>query len=326
MNIARYVEVLLKTVLYKFIGMADTHFRINAPENRVDNCALTLKRKFAWTLKTAKEKDADILAAGDIFETAFQPYRLVRDYVEMLQRYSVRFMAVFGQHDLKYHSYKSKDDTPLSVLLTAIKSHDFTDTPYKVHDKVAIHGCSWGQPMPVPIPGIFNILLIHTMVTESGALWPGHADFVTGTDLIKTSGFNITLSGDNHQSFMTERNGAFLFNTGSLLRSSIAQYDHQPRVPFITIWDDFSVDWEWLDVPIKSAVEVFKQQQQDTTPLEEALPGIAAFLDSIANYSVTTPDFDQVYGTVIKGTEDEELRSTLELILLRATKGVAHVK
>lgn len=79
--------------------------------------------------------------------------------------------------------------------------------------------------------GAFNIALVHTYVynkkefnSEKLAMWKSDAF------LEKFKGFDLVVSGDNHQPFVTESSdGRLLVNPGSLTRQA-ADEAHQPRV------------------------------------------------------------------------------------------------
>jgi len=307
----------MKSVIFKFIACADLHIRKRKPQRRIDNFYLTQKRKMAWLFKIAREHQAYILAAGDVFDTSTQPYIVLRDYISLALKYKVRLIAIYGQHDLRYHSYSTRDNTPLAVLLAAMNFVDLGDGPHIIDNKVKIIGHSWEQDIEQTDPNMCNILITHQMVTESGGLWPGHTDYVTGKDLLKSTGYEIIVSGDNHQSFVSEYKNARLFNTGSIVRLKRDQKDYKPRIAVVTVYDDYSIEYDWEYVPIKDPDIVFSNEN-DTDDVEE-LAGIKDFVASLDDYENKKPDFVSNLNTAAASTKDKGVQFIIDKVINRAT-------
>lgn len=275
---------------FKFIGASDLHIRNRSPEKRVDDFVAAQKRKMAWLFKTAKEQQAAILCGGDVFDSSTVPYRVVREYITLAKKHGVKFITVYGQHDLRYHAYASNENTPLSVLVAAIDGCHVDEECYE-NELVCIQGASWEREYPVPKPGKINILLTHRLVTEGEGLWPGHVGYYKAENIVQYTGFDIVISGDNHQSFMMEKDGKYLFNPGSIMRLTIAQYDYKPRVPLITVTKD-AISYEWLDVPIKSPDIVFsKSNDVEKSEDDVMLSRIQTFVDNLYGKKLDSPNF-----------------------------------
>lgn len=300
---------------YRFIACSDLHIRPTAPENRVDNFYETQKRKMRWLFKTAKEASADIICGGDVFDSPTVPYSVTKEYVRMARNFNVRFLTVFGQHDLRYHAYKSYPNTPLSVMLSSLRTEHLDRQPFE-NDEVCVQGTSWDMKIPSIVPGKVNILAIHQMVTENGGLWPGHTDYTLSKDLTETSGFDIVVSGDNHQSFATEHNGRYLFNSGSIVRLTKAQYDTKPRVALVTVKDG-AVSYEWIPVPIKAAEKVFSDFAEHDKADTEANEQLQAFSAQLSEYKVDKPDFVNNLTKAAKSVDDESVGDVINVVLQR---------
>ena len=64
----------------KFICTDDWHIRNSTPRHRVDNFTETQMNKIAFIIELALKRNAWILIAGDIFNSAKEPYKLIWEY------------------------------------------------------------------------------------------------------------------------------------------------------------------------------------------------------------------------------------------------------
>jgi hypothetical protein len=72
--------------------------------------------------------------------------------------------------------------------------------------------------------------MTHQLVTNTKRLHPG-ADATGARTLLKNlSGYDLILSGDNHQRFTLEHRGRRVVNPGSVFRTVADQVDHTPAV------------------------------------------------------------------------------------------------
>jgi DNA repair exonuclease SbcCD nuclease subunit len=220
----------------KFLITGDWHIDHNRPERRVDDYWETVKRKVQWIIELKqKEGCISILQPGDFFNS-HKANDFLKRWVIACLKYTgvsineVMMNTVFGQHDLRYHSSDIKN-TPLSVLdvsgVIAIAGPD----PINL-GPVHIYGASWYEDIPEPLAtNVINILITHRMIVKNKKVWEGQEDVTFGNILLKTSGFDLTVSGDNHQHFtISSKSGKHLVNCGSLLRTNIDQVDHTPIV------------------------------------------------------------------------------------------------
>ncbi len=301
---------------YRFIACSDLHIREKAPQSRKDNFFASQKRKVMWLFKTAQEKKADIICGGDVFDSAVLPYKVVRQYVALALKYNVNLHCVYGQHDLRYHVYKSYANTPLSVLLTAMGKDHLDEQPFE-NDLVYVQGASWERGLPNIKEGKVNILAVHRLVTKSGGLWPGHTTYKEGGELLKDSDFDIIVSGDNHQSFAVVKNNKYLFNSGSLVRLSTAQYEYAPRVPLVTVTKD-STTYEWLPVPVRKASVVFKDVIAQEEKKEETANKMLLFSQSLAQHKVDKPNYMRNLQKFTKNVKEPGVQAVLYDIMDRA--------
>lgn len=236
------------------LAVGDWHLTDKCPENRIDKYEDTTLFKLKWILVFAQEKKVSaIIQPGDFFDTPNPSYALFTKVVNIINSYNIPIYTVFGQHDLRY---RNAYNTGLFALQAACPNvHvNFNGT---VND-VEIRSAGWGEPIPKPKLNAFNILITHRMIIQK-KLWEGQEDFDDCNDFLKTHKFNLIVSGDNHQFFTSSVTGRKLINCGSLLRSSIAQINHEPKVVLLETSD--TTNWAEFKIPILPADKVFKMEE-----------------------------------------------------------------
>lgn len=246
----------------KVLCTSDWHIRYNRPRNRKDeNYFDTILYKINWILDQTKNYDI-ILQAGDMFDTwkiSHVPYFLTKIlseiFLEKIWDKGKKIFSVVGQHDQRYRCGLS--DSPLSVLEVA--EIVWIAKEEELGDGVVLYGCGYGEEVPSPkSKEDFNILLIHKMITEDGPLWPGQTDYISGKAFLKKYPYDLVISGDNHQSFISTYRDKTLINCGSLMRSNVDQISH---IPCAYIFDTDTRKYEKLEIPVEPAFNVLKIQE-----------------------------------------------------------------
>jgi hypothetical protein len=230
---------------------ADVHLRDTVPECRTDDFLAAQFRKLQ-AIRDLQETNGGcpVLCAGDVFDHWKPSPWLLQAVIPLVRDWIV----VPGQHDLPQHSLALFDKSGLAVLERAGCCIVLEDPvgPIAVKDgEVIVSGFPWGAE-PSGIAGdeepYKRIALIHRLVYPGKPPFPG-AESKGGTarDLLrKMKGFDLVVSGDNHQTFVqlpggpitTAMNGPLsgkngdpiLVNPGSMMRTTAAQADHEPSV------------------------------------------------------------------------------------------------
>lgn len=258
----------------------DWHLREKAPQARIDDYFRSQEEKLDWLFNLALEKQAVILQPGDFFDTnpptEFIKQRFINKRGKWLQ--SLQILTIFGQHDMLHHSLKSLDRTGLAVLEAAgvVNIIDGGEKMISI-DNVDFVGCHWGQEVPRKrrVKGRVKVLVIHRMLINE-PLWPGQDADYGEVFLKKYKEYDLIVSGDNHQFFMFQGGGRFLFNAGSLMRMTAAQFDHKPAVG---IYDTDTRKLEVIEIPCASVDEVLTREHIDK--VEERDERLRVFIDSL---------------------------------------------
>ncbi len=250
-------------MIIAFLG--DIHAKVNNPVNRKDDYGAAFWNKMNFIFDTCSLHDVDfILQPGDFFDKYGQDsLTLIYDLIIFLKHYEIPVYSIYGQHDLRFHNLEY-DKLPINILnetdyFNIIKHQVIYPSDNDQH--VVICGSSFGQDTPnrTEVKGC-NILVTHQMIIKKKKLWPDQTEYVKANKLLSDTGFDIIVSGDNHQGFMiNNKEGQMLFNCGSLMRSNIDQIDHQPR---FYIFDTTTGKSNRFDIPIDDPEDVFRLDQK----------------------------------------------------------------
>jgi DNA repair exonuclease SbcCD nuclease subunit len=250
---------------------ADIHLRDSVPECRTDDFMKAQTRKHNF-LKALQEKhNAPVLLAGDLFHH-WKPRPFLIGYALRVLARSV--IGIPGQHDLPAHSLERIEESGIYVLAQsgAIEllspDRDLTTVIRGYHYDSDVIGFPWG----VELAGtkrekdVCKIALVHHLVYQGKVPFPG-AEKCGGTAKLiikQMPGFNLIVTGDNHQTFVERVGNTVLVNPGSFMRTTAAQADHKPCV---FLWDEKTNEVEQVFLPIdKKAVSrdhIEKKEDKD---------------------------------------------------------------
>jgi len=217
------------------ICSADWHIRSDTPTCRTDNYSGAQKKKIKFILDLAGKHDCPILIAGDLGHRPVWGDELLNLTINIIApklRDNVEIIMVPGQHDLLNHRIDMWDKRGLGVLEKKglLKyEYDYISI-YKLQTN--IHSFPYGKKIKETGFSDINIALCHMMVIKSqkDKLWPDQKTHSAQWYLKKFPCYDLIVTGDNHQSFVTEYEGRFLVNPGSLMRMTADQINHKPSV------------------------------------------------------------------------------------------------
>jgi DNA repair protein SbcD/Mre11 len=280
---------------------SDWHIRNSAPRSRKDEYVSEQWRKVDFVFSTAvQQKCSYILHCGDL--TEYSPYPRF-DWVCfnnlincMYDLTGITIVAIAGQHDLYFHG--NRERTPLYTLSNidlpfVIANNEETFLYPNESDGNAhyLYGASYGTELKDIKPEISpsadkRILMLHTLVSNVD-IWDGHVPFLTPHQLFETfPQFDLIATGDNHVGFVVERDGRWVVNCGSLMRSNISQVNHKP---FVAIYDTDTNTVETIPIPIAPFDEVMRveEKKRDDDKKEE----MEAFINGLVRGEVEVTDF-----------------------------------
>lgn len=207
---------------------SDWHLREDIPQCRTDNFWETQERKIDFVFDLARKNQCPIIIGGDIGHKPRWSCRLLEWFISKVDK-DIKIFLVSGQHDLINHKLSLWEQSGIGVLHAA-KAINFIQKPIWINE-FGLFPFSYGEEIKrCKSTSNSNIAIIHQMVIEDKSLWPGQEAPKGHQILKKFPCYNLILSGDNHNAFVTEHEGRFLVNPGSMMRTTADQENHKPRV------------------------------------------------------------------------------------------------
>lgn len=248
------------------IFASDIHLRETAPECRTDDFFLAQLNKLRWLKQLQEQNNCPVLIAGDLFHK-WKPSPWLLGFA--LRELPDKCVCIPGQHDLPAHNLEQIEKSGIEVLASAgkitlleparslqVRGEDFS-----------IIGFPWGIELEnCKRNGRFKIALIHKLIYKAKEPpFPGAEEVGSTAKALakKLSGFDVIVTGDNHQTIFETYGETTVVNCGSFMRSTAAQVDHEPSV--FVLYDDFVVKRLSLPFPkgVISREHIDKVQEKD---------------------------------------------------------------
>lgn len=307
----------------KLLILGDMHITKKAPQNRLDNYWETVERKLKSIFQIAIKNNVKvILQPGDLFDSANVSLNTIGIFAGMVkewQRHSNgKFFSICGQHDLLFHNLNNPN-TPHELLCKAGLMFNPCSSPRNM-EGIDVYGADWGSPIPIPKnKKAYNILLIHKMIIQSKnhKLWPGQEEYGTANSILTDNKYDIIISGDNHQSFIMCIKDRYLFNNGSLLRTTIRQGTHKPYVIIVDTAED-TKDYKKVFIPVSPFEQVMdirgcEKEKETNDTLEKFIEELKITENVDYNYSA------KVYEIMKKNKVNKFTKNIVEKILEETT-------
>lgn len=264
----------------KLISLGDIHLIGSNPINRKDNLTDTQWEKIDNVFSSAEDLKADILIAGDIFDSS-NNYSVVNRLASLLYIYKkkgVNVFGVFGQHDLKYRNPK---DTNFQILVNSGLINLLGSSPI-AGEGFRVFGASWMDNIPKPSSDWINLLVIHAPISPS-KLFHGHNYTSIKSFVEDNPAYSLIICGDVHRTFMEEHKGVLVMNSGPLVRKEADEYNmiHKPGFFFIDM-EDVSIKFREVDHrPAKEVLSRDRSAEKKRKELVHARVDTAQFLHEL---------------------------------------------
>ena len=262
--------------MYKgLIFTADIHLRPDTPVCRTDDFLESQWRKLRQVQQIARRHNLAWIDGGDVFHKAQPPLAFVNDVLGELTE--PIYAGVMGNHDLPAHNIGRMPESAWGTLyVSGWLKHEISSEPIHIdvsdHLVAEIYGVNYGERIPEPYEPdnhTFKILIMHDMVYASKADTIPNAPGSLAKKLLRDNkGYDLIITGHNHQSFMVEVHGRHLVNIGSLTRQTADQADHTPRIlTWIPGTTTSGLQWHTLeferDVVSREHIEKKQQKEQE---------------------------------------------------------------
>lgn len=237
----------------RFLCISDLHLSKKKPIGRLDeDYWKTQQDKLNFIFQTFSNKGCDYyLCGGDVFDRP-----IIENEIECFLMDNIengKFITTHGQHD--EYARSITDSCSISILE---KSGRFILEP-KVDnfpfEDIEVYCCGYGEQIPqIDFKNVFNILLIHTMVSDKD-YWNGHVKWMSPKWFFRNTKFDLIVSGDNHTSFHYNKGDRWLINSGSMVRKNVLQENHKPC---FWIFDTITKKAEQIFIPTKPFSDIMK--------------------------------------------------------------------
>lgn len=183
----------------------------------------------AETVAVLKELQQDhlcpVLLAGDVFDYWKPSPFLIGWAIENLPQ---NIIAVAGQHDLPQHNLSLYPKSGLNVLERAgIVKVLAEGGSALVRAARSVHGFPFGVSLS-PSPEKGAVALAHAMTYKRRPPYPG-CEAPSSSEMFRLlAGYELIVTGDNHESFVVEMEDSFHVNPGSVMQLTAAQIGHKP--------------------------------------------------------------------------------------------------
>lgn len=287
--------------MIKFIHAADVH--LDSPLHRLETyegapaegIRQASRRALENLIDLAVDESVDfVLIAGDLFDGNWKDYNTGLYFigqVSRLKNVGIQLFLISGNHDATGRMTRS---LPYPDNVHHF-SHIEPETRILENLKVAIHGQSFAAPAvldnlalayPEPVPGCFNIGLLHTSLTGR----EGHEAYAPcSLDDLNNRGYNYWALGHVHQYEMVHEDPPVVFpgclqgrharETGR--KGCVLVTVEEGKVPGVVrhpldvvCWEHLSVDIEGLETE-KECLDCFIESLEERVRQHEPLPVIA---------------------------------------------------
>jgi DNA repair exonuclease SbcCD nuclease subunit len=253
---------------------------------------------------------SEFICVGDVFETPQHPIHFINRVTGLLKGLttpfvSIGFNSVYGNHDLLLRD-KESTNTTFSLL----ENTGLIKTNNLKYGDVNIIFSHYGEEIPTDLPDGYNVLITHTGISEKPINFPTNEKWYTGKDFLKEFPYHLVFSGHNHKRFQvsTPMNKQRLYNCGSIMRSSVDQFDH---VPAFYVFDTDTKEVETIEIPIKKPHLVIDKEAHDDKKMVDEK--IASFVNGFDSETEILLDFtSNLWQSASNVEADEEVMQILK--------------
>lgn len=277
----------------KFLFFTDPHYRNNAPLNRTDNILDSQLEKTEFILKTAKERNAEIILGGDMFHVPSPKDIVATRVAQLFNKYKIPVHYIIGNHDCIGRNIEKIDHCKVGIF----KSFDWfkmlsrkvlkTENCYIIGKDFTSEMECPSQIDPInefdlPDDGRIIIVVVHSMITDQKSIRVGERTKTVNYKEIITSA-DIILCGHYHPGIGSQSTpmGGYFVNPGSLsrLEASKIEMERIPSFAYIEIEDRKIKTLEIEKIPYKK--DVFSEEVKVQNSKEEEMSKFVNALEEL---------------------------------------------
>lgn len=283
----------------------DWHLRDTVPACRTDDYLSAQWNKVAFIRELQEKYECPVLMAGDLFHVCNRSMGLLCQCMNELPQ---QMICIPGQHDMPRHRMDLLADSAYGVLeesrrinKTGVKGFWLDWFPY---------GTELRPNCTKTVPRIPKVAIVHKLTWYGKKPYPGAPDTGNALSIMKQlAGYDLILTGDNHEQFTLRFGDQLLVNPGSLMRMTSAQMEHEPAV---YLWSAEDNTVERVVIPHESGV-VIKREAQFPEGNCAVRGDLDAFLNTVTEEFETDLDFKKTLLSLMDAKEVEpRIRQIIE--------------
>ena len=240
---------------------SDWHLRTSTPSCRDDDFVNTQIKKIEFITNLQKKYDIPIINAGDLFNY----WKNNNELLTLCIKHLPLQFVIIGNHDMPFHNREYLKKSNLSVLeatgkiiiLNKVKRVKVENSDILLN----VVGCHWEDEIkeaPFKKVNEYNILVVHTMISLDKREKSKVFASIKALDLLdKCKGYDLVLSGHNHNSFVEKNDFSILINPGGITRTAINQIHHQPC---LYLWYAKEMEVEKIMIPCESFGSILNEE------------------------------------------------------------------
>lgn len=288
---------------------ADYHLRSDQPLCREDDFITAMITASDFIRQLCERYEIPLLIAGDVFNHWKPSPELLRLAIEIMPP----FIAIPGQHDLPEHNLHLHPKSGLAVLEAAGVATVLKDPRGQVFlpEKEWAGQSNWlvvGYPygsepksLRRKYPSRRKICMVHQLVSHVKQAYPGAKNSTARALLNSLPGYDLILSGDNHQQFTLEHRSRWVINPGSVFRTKADQIDHRPAV---YLWSAEDNSIERIELPVDKDIITrahLEQEEQKDKRIDDYIEHMSQ------NYKIELSFKDNIYKHIEANKIDKAL-------------------
>lgn len=296
--------------------LGDLHLSDRPPSLRTETYAQDVLTKVEWVSKAAARLHCDVLIqAGDVFHIK-SPSRtshwLVQQAADALRAGGLPVLIVPGNHDMQHDRLDSLERQPLGAL-AKMRGIDLLVGRHPDLPVTGIPFLQFWTDLSTWLKAYdrSTLLVTHAPIMPPGTTVP--YDVIPAEDWADMMGEGAVAYGHIHDNHGTYSVGDVLFsNQGALSRGSLHEATLK-REPAVAVWDASDRTFTRVEVPHKSAVEVFRLSEKAVE--DERTLRLDDFLESVESTSLKHLTVEEVLARLeMMSVPDETLKEVREII------------
>lgn len=262
----------------KFIATSDWHLREDKPICRLDDDWIQTQTNILnFIVTTANVMNANILLAGDVFDTPKVSPQVVNMFLNALSKLENTCYVIAGNHSLLWHKQEYLMKSSIGIL----QAHEYKNIKYLPCQEIenAETFTHYAEVTP-------EIVMVHALTFPSLEEKPFGSVGYTADQIQEIfSNYKYIIVGDYHRGYI--KNGTSkLINCGCITIQDAGDIDYNPVIYYVnTDTDEIKTIYLPSNIELLTREHITNQKERDER--------INAFIEIVKNNGTITLSFDK---------------------------------